>query len=135
MPRPLRPRRGGRGRGLLPGERPRHLPPPDPPEPAQPVRPGGVLVAAARPEGPVPAALRPRPAGARGVAANPAGVPGQGTGRGRCQGSPDPGPLPGVPLAADALFRPAVRDVVLTGLNTRGEPPVPGPRSTGWMKV
>src|SRR5262245_58422381 len=83
--------------------------------PCQSIRPGRVLGAADRPEGPVQAALYPRSAGARDLAADSGGLQGQGTRRGRRQGSADAGSLPGVPLAADTLFRQAIRDVVLTG--------------------
>src|SRR5262249_7585593 len=102
-----------RGRRVLPGERARHLSPPDPPEPAEPVRPGGVLGTAAGPEGPLQAALRPRPGGTSGLAADSGDLQGQGARRRGGQGSPDLGPIPGLPLAADALFGPAVRDLVL----------------------
>src|SRR5262249_34440938 len=81
----------------------------------QPVRPGRVLVAVDRPGSPLQAAVRPQPAGTRNLAADPAGVQDQGGERSQCQGSPDPGPLPGVPLATDPLYRPAVRDILLNG--------------------
>src|SRR5262249_15434366 len=59
-------------------------------------------------------ALHPQPAGTRHLEGDPAGLQGQGACRGRCQGSPHPGPLSRISLAANALFRQVVRGFLLT---------------------